>query len=324
MNTRSLLLLCALYLGFHTAPLAAQTSNRVPTIGILTLTAGPDEGIIKSFRAGLRQFGYIEGQSVRIELKSAGGQLEQLPKLAEELVRLNPDVIVTGGGPQVRAVAQATNTIPIVVLFHEADPTLTQLIKSYARPGGNVTGVDGREVEVVGKRVELLREVFPSVAQVAVLWNAYNRPELEELKIAARSLGIRLRLIEVNAPYDFNSAFNDARKMHVGAAIILLSPPFYVRREQLHAASLRAKIPTIHQKEEMVRAGGLISYGVSFDDTWGRAAYFVDRILKGAKPSDLPVEQVSTFKLTVNLNTAKALGVTIPQSVLIRADEVIH
>jgi putative ABC transport system substrate-binding protein len=324
MNTRSLLVLCALYLGLHADPLLAQTNDRVPTIGILTLTAGPDEGIIKSFRAGLRRFGYIEGQNVRIELKSAGGQLEQLPKLAEELVRLNPDVIVTGGGPQVRAAAQATSTIPIVVLFHETDPTLTQLIKSYGRPGGNVTGVDGREVEVVGKRLELLREVFPSAAQVAVLWNAYNRPELEELKIAAQSLGIRLRLIEVNAPYDFDSAFNDARKMHVGAAMILLSPPFYVRQDQLNAAALRARMPTIHQKEEMVRGGGLISYGTSFDDTWGRAAYFVDRIFKGASPSELPVEQVSTFRLTINLKTAKALRVTVPQSILIRADEVIH
>jgi putative tryptophan/tyrosine transport system substrate-binding protein len=321
---RSLLFLCSLYVGLHIAPLLAQTSDRVPSIGILTLTAGPDTSIIKSFRAGLQRFGYIGGQNVRVELKSAGGQLDQLPKLAEELVRSKPDVIVTGGGPQVRAVAQATSTIPIVVLFHEVDPTFSQLIESYRRPGSNVTGVDGREVEVAGKRIELLKEVLPSATRVAVLWSAYSRSELDEVKTAARSSGIKLHLIEMNAPYDFDKAFNDAKRMHLGGAIVLLSPPFYVRQEQLNAAALRARIPTVHAKEELVRSGGLISYGTAFDDTWGRAAYFVDRILKGAKPSELPVEQVSTFRLTVNLKTAKALRVTVPQSVLLRADEVIH
>jgi putative ABC transport system substrate-binding protein len=323
MNLRFLILLCSLYVCAG-ADTLAQTTGHEPTIGILTLTAGPDAGIIKSFRAGLRQFGYVEGQNTRIVLRSAGGQSDKLPSLAKELVQLEPDVIVTGGGPQVRAVAQATRIIPVIVLFHETDPILSQLIASYGHPGGNVTGVDGREVEVAGKRIELLKEVLPSVRHVAVLWSAYNRPELDEIKTAARSLNIRLYLIEVNAPYDFDRAFMEAKKAHTGATIVLLSPQFYVRQDQLSAAALRARVPTFHQKEELVRAGGFIGYGTSFDDTWGRAAYFVDRILKGATPSELPVEQASTLRLTVNLRTAAALGVSVPESVLIRADEVIH
>lgn len=279
---------------------------------------------MRSFRAGLTRFGYLEGQNIRIQFKTAGGQPERLPELAEELVRTKADVIVTSGGVQFRAAAQATSTVPIVALFHEADPALSQRIDSYRRPGGNVTGVDAREIEVVGKRVEILRELLPSVRQVAVLWNAYSRQELDALETAARSLGIGLHLIEMNPPYDFESAFKNVKKMHLRAALIPFSPQFYVRREQLSAAALGAKIATIHQKEDMVKAGGLISYGTSWDDTWGRAAYFVDRILKGAKPSDLPVEQVSTYRLVVNLKTAKALGITIPQSILMRADGVIH
>ena len=288
------------------------------------LSAGPDETVMRSFRAGLTRFGYLEGQNIRIQFKTAGGQPERLPELAEELVRTKADVIVTSGGVQFRAAAQATSTVPIVALFHEADPALSQRIDSYRRPGGNVTGVDAREIEVVGKRVEILRELLPSVRQVAVLWNAYSRQELDALETAARSLGIGLHLIEMNPPYDFESAFKNVKKMHLRAALIPFSPQFYVRREQLSAAALGAKIATIHQKEDMVKAGGLISYGTSWDDTWGRAAYFVDRILKGAKPSDLPVEQVSTYRLVVNLKTAKALGITIPQSILMRADGVIH
>lgn len=324
MNPRALWLWCALCLSLHAQQALPQTSNHLPTIGILMLSAGPDETVMRSFRAGLTRFGYLEGQNIRIQFKTAGGQPERLPELAEELVRTKADVIVTSGGVQFRAAAQATSTVPIVALFHEADPALSQRIDSYRRPGGNVTGVDAREIEVVGKRVEILRELLPSVRQVAVLWNAYSRQELDALETAARSLGIGLHLIEMNPPYDFESAFKNVKKMHLRAALIPFSPQFYVRREQLSAAALGAKIATIHQKEDMVKAGGLISYGTSWDDTWGRAAYFVDRILKGAKPSDLPVEQVSTYRLVVNLKTAKALGITIPQSILMRADGVIH
>jgi putative ABC transport system substrate-binding protein len=156
------------------------------------------------------------------------------------------------------------------------------------------------------------------------LWNVYSRPEVEQLKVASQALGVGLYLIEMNEPYDFAAAFHTVRKLHLDAAFIPLAPQFYVRRQELSAAALRAKVATIHQKEDMVRAGGLISYGTSFDDTWGRAAYLVDRILKGAKPSELPIEQVSQFRVAINLRTAKALGVKIPEAILVRTDEIIR
>jgi putative ABC transport system substrate-binding protein len=296
----------------------------VPTIGILMLSAGPDETVMASFRAGLVRSGYVEGQNVRIEFRTAGGRTDRLPRLAEQLVLTKPDVIVTSGGLQFRAAAQATSTIPIVALFHEADPALSRRIDSYRRPGGNVTGVDAREIEVVGKRVELLRELFPSVREAGVLWNEYSHQEMDALNAAARSVGIGLRPIELTPSYDFESIFASLRKMQLRVALIPFSPQVYVRRAQLSTAALRAKVATIHQKEDMVRAGGLISYGTSWDDTWGRAAYFVDRILRGAKPSDLPVEQVSTYRLVINLGTAEELGVAVPQSLLLRADEVVR
>lgn len=317
-------LACAPWLSLYAQCALAQQSAHLPTIGILTLSAGPNETIITSLKSGLRQFGYVEGKNLRVEFKTAAGHPEQLRKLAEELVELRPDVIVTGGGPQARAVAQVTKAIPIVVVFHEADPALSQLIGSYRRPGGNVTGIDAREIEVVGKRLELLKELFPSLKQAAVLWDAYSRAEVEQLKLDSQSAGIGLHLIEMNEPYDFVAAFKNVKKMHIEAALIPLGPQFYVRRAQLSEAALRAKVATIHQKEDMVRAGGLISYGTSFDDTWGRAAYLVDRILKGARPSDLPLEQVSRFRVSLNLKTAKALALIIPESIVVRADEIIR
>jgi len=313
-----------LWLSLYVQCAVAQQSRPLPTIGILTLSAGPNETIITSLKSGLRQLGYVEGKNLRVEFRTAGGHPEQLLKLAEELVALQPNVIVTGGGPQIRAAAQVTRTIPVVVLFHEAEPALSRLIASYRQPGGNVTGIDAREIEVVGKRLELLKELFPSLKQAAVLWDAYSRAEVEQLKLEAQSAGIGLHLIEMNEPYDFVAAFKTVKKMHIEAALIPLGPQFYVRRAELSDAALRAKVATIHQKEDMVRAGGLISYGTSFDDTWGRAAYLVDRILKGARPSELPVEQVSRFRVSVNLKTAKALGLTIPESIVVRADEIIR
>jgi putative ABC transport system substrate-binding protein len=290
---------------------------------VLTLSAGPNESIIEALHAGLRRFGYLDGQTVRVEHKSADGHADRLPRLARELVDLNADVIIAGGGPQVQAVVGVTRAIPIIAVIQEADPTASGLIDSYRHPGGNITGIYARELEVVGKRLELLREAFPRVRHVAVLWDRYSRLKLEQLQKSVQSTGILLHPIEVLAPYDFDSAFKSAKGMRAGAVMVLLTYAFYVRREELASAALRAKLPTVHDKEDMVRAGGLISYGPTFDDTWGRAAYFVDRILKGAKPSDLPVEQVSTFRLAINQRTATALGVAFPQSILVRADELI-
>jgi putative ABC transport system substrate-binding protein len=296
----------------------------VPSVGILTLSAGPHESIIESFRAGLRQLGYVEGRSIRIEHAYAEGHAERLPRLAKRLAQLKVHAIVTGGGPHVRAAVEADPTIPIVAVIHEADPAASGMIDSYRHPGSNVTGIYARELEVVGKRLELLKEALPHVKYIAAFWDRYSRFKLDELKASAASLGIVVHPIEVNAPYDFDTAFKTAKQKRADAAMILLTYAFYVRREQVAAAPQRAGLPTMHDKSDMVKAGGLISYGAEFDDTWGRAAYFVDRILKGAKPGELPVEQVSRLRLVINQKTASALGVSFPQSILLRADETIR
>jgi putative ABC transport system substrate-binding protein len=300
----------------------SQVTARVPRIGILTLSAGPNESIIESFRGGLRKFGYVEGRNIRLEHKFAEGHAERLPQLARELANLKVDAIVTGGGPTIRAALEASTAIPVVAVVHEADPAASGLIESYRRPGTNVTGIYAGELEAVGKRLELMKEVFPELKHVAVLWDQYTRFKLEELKAAAQSQGVVLHLIEVNAPYDFEGVFRTAKREGAHAAMVLLTYAFYVRRKELASAALKERMPTMHEKDDLVKVGGFMSYGASFDDTWGRAAYFVDRILRGAKPMDLPVEQVSTFRLTVNRKTATALGVSIPQSVLMRAEEV--
>lgn len=314
---------------------AAQQSGKVPAVGVLMLAAGPHDTVVEAFRHGLRELGYVEGRNIRIEHRSALGNIDLLPQLAEELVGLRVDVIVVGAVAPARAAREASNTVPIVVAIHDYDPVAAGLIDSFSRPGGNLTGVFGRQSELAGKRIELLRELLPRVSRVAVLWDAssgegspgeVSRMLHEELEPAARFAGFNLQLIEVRAPYDFQAAFKAAKTKKAGAVMVLFSPVFFSSpwRAQLAQAALAARLPTIFQDPDNVEAGGLISYGADVAGTWGRAAYFVDRVLKGAKPQDLPVEQVSKFKLVLNLKTAKALGLTIPESILLRADEVIR
>ena len=314
---------------------APEQSSKIPSVGVLMLAAGPHDTVVEAFRGGLRELGYVEGRNIRIEHRSALGKIELLPQLAEELVGLRVDVIVVGALAPARAARQASNTVPIVVAFYDYDPVATGLVDSFSRPGGNLTGVFGRQSELAGKRIELLRELLPRVSRVAVLWDAssgegsrgaVSRIQHEELEPIARSAGLNLELIEVRAPYDFQAAFKAAKTRKAEAVMVLFSPVFYSSpwRARLAQAALAARLPTIFQDPDNVEAGGLISYGSDVAGTWGRAAYFVDRVLKGAKPQDLPVEQVSKFKLVVNLKTAKALGLTIPESILLRADEVIR
>ena len=314
---------------------AAQQSGKVPAVGVLMLAAGPHDTVVEAFRHGLRELGYVEGRNIRIEHRSALGNIDLLPQLAEELVGLRVDVIVVGAVAPARAAREASNTVPIVVAIHDYDPVAAGLIDSFSRPGGNLTGVFGRQSELAGKRIELLRELLPRVSRVAVLWDAssgegspgeVSRMLHEELEPAARFAGFNLQLIKVRAPYDFQAAFKAAKTKKAGAVMVLFSPVFFSSpwRAQLAQAALAARLPTIFQDPDNVEAGGLISYGADVAGTWGRAAYFVDRVLKGAKPQDLPVEQVSKFKLVLNLKTAKALGLTIPESILLRADEVIR
>ena len=321
------LLLRALACGIASAvarPIRAQQQGKVPVVGILMLTAGPNDPIIETIRRELRGLGYVDGQTIRIEYRGAQGQVDRLPQLAQELVDLRVDVIVVGAESIARAAKQATTTIPIVMVAFDYDPVAAGLVDSLSRPGGNVTGVFPLTSDLVGKNLALLKELLPGVSHVAVLYDAFGTRQLETLKSAARTLDVQLQLVEVRPPYDYNAAYKDARRKKADAVMVLSSPHFYVARDQIAKLALQHKLPTIGQGDRLVRAGGLISYGPDQLATFGRTAYFVDRVLKGASPATLPVEQPTQYLLVVNLKTAKALGITIPQSILLRADEVIQ
>ena len=314
----------AVCLSAGSASTRAQQAERVAVVGRLAVNnGGANDPIEEALRKGLRELGYVEGRTIRIEFRTAQGDADRLPRLAEELVRLNVDVIVTGTEISTRAAKQATSTIPIVAILPDHDPVASGLIESFNRPGGNITGLTARNTQLAGKRLELLKEMLPGLARVAVLWDPFVRTEVKELKIAARSLGIQLQLVEVKAPYDFDAAFTAAKRQKAGAVMMLSSPQVYIRRVQLGALALKHKVPAEAPFRDLTAAGGLMTYSTDITDSFGRAAYFIDRLLKGAKPSDLPFEQSATIKLVVNLKTAKALGITIPQSILLRADEVI-
>jgi putative ABC transport system substrate-binding protein len=303
---------------------AAEQPKTVPVVGILFAAAGPDDPLIEALRKGLREFGYVEGQNIRFEFRGAQGQDDRLPRLARELVQLKVDVIFAGTAVSIRAAKQATSTIPIVALMHDQDPVASGLIESFSRPGGNITGIYQRQQELAGKRLELLKEALPNLSRVAVFWDSCCPGELAELKRAAGSIGIKLELMQLRAPYDFETAFTLAKQKKAGAVIVMFSAGFYVQRARIGALSLENGLPAMGQLRDLTEAGGLMSYGHETQDSFFRFAYFIDRLLKGAKPGEIPVEQVATFKLVVNLRTAKALGLIIPQSILLRADEVIR
>ena len=296
----------------------------MPTVGILTVASGPAEGPAQGVRDGLEQLGYVDGRNIKIEFRSAQGQADRLPILAQELVALKVDVIVTGTEPAARAVQHATSTIPLVVVLSDHDPVASGLVNSLSRSGSNITGVVTRQSELVGKRLELLKESLPRLLRVAVFWDTYSQRQFEPLQKAAQSLGVQVQSIELRAPYDFKAASRRAKQEKADAVVVLFSPVFYRERAQIARMALEAGLPTMNQEESWVAAGGLISYGPTIADTFGRTAYFVDRLLKGAKPADLPIEQAAGFKLTINLRTAKALRLNIPDSIVLRADEVIR
>ena len=324
MIQRLLLLVFVLNLGVAATTTWAEQPNKVPVVGVLSVVAGPDDPTVEALRQGLREMGYVVGRDFRIETRTAQGDADRLPRLAEELVRLNVDVIVTGTAISTRAAVQATSTIPIVAILPDHDPVAAGLIESFNRPGGNITGLTVRSTLLAGKRLELLKEILPGLSRVAVFWDPFVRTEVKELEIAAHSLGIQLQLVEVKAPYDFDAAFRAAKRQKAGAVMMLSSPQVYIRRVQLGALALEHKLPADAPFRDLTEAGGLMSYSTDVMDGFHRAAYFIDRLLKGAKPGDLPIEQTATIKFVVNLKTAKALGITIPQSILVRADEVIR
>jgi putative ABC transport system substrate-binding protein len=311
-----------------TAPLAAeaQQAAKVPRIGWLSLNLAASPHLPEAFRQGLRDLGYVEGRNVVIEYRDAEGKIERLPALAAELVALKVDVILAGGPPQALAAKQATKTIPIVFIAGD----VSGLVTSLARPGGNVTGLSVLAPELVGKSLEQLTQAVPGVSLVAALWSPVAGFErlLEDLlkaaDVAARALGVRLQVVEARGPEDFDRAFSDMTKAHAGALTVLPGAMFINERKRLVELAAKHRLPAVYQVREFVEAGGLMAYGPNIADVFRRAATYVDKILKGAKPGDLPVEQPTKFELVINLKTAKALGLTIPPSVLGRADEVIQ
>jgi putative ABC transport system substrate-binding protein len=312
------------------APLVAEAQQvgQVPRIGFLSVTSPSDRPpLLDAFRQRLRELGWVEGQNIVIDYRYAEGRVDRLPDLAAELVRLKVDLIVSWGTQGVTAAKNATETIPIVMIAVR-DPVGTGLIASLARPGGNVTGVSGYAgLEIVARQLELLKETVPKIRRVAILSNpanAYHQLAIREVTVAARSLGVQLQLLEARGPNEFDGAFAAMAKERVGALLVLSDAMLSSHRIRLADLAARSRLPSAYAVRESVEAGGLMSYGPSFLDLYRRSAAYVDKILKGAKPADLPVQQPTQFELVINLKTAKALGLTIPQSLLQRADQVIE
>jgi putative ABC transport system substrate-binding protein len=278
------------------------------------------------FREGLRDVGYVEGRDVVIEWRSAGGDYDRVTELAADLVQRQVEVIVVENTAAARALKRTTSTIPIVMAII-ADPVGSGLVASLARPGGNVTGLSLMLSELSAKRLQLLKEVLPQATRVAVLWNPtvpWHAKVIEDLKAAAPSLAIELSFAPGRTPEQIAPAFSAFHRAHAQALYLIEDPIFLVHRATLLKLASNARLPTIHGNRKYVEAGGLMSYGANYADLFRRSAGYVDKILKGAKPGDLPVEQPNKFELVVNLKTAKALGITIPESILLRADEVIR
>jgi putative ABC transport system substrate-binding protein len=313
--------------GLLAAPLAAeaQQPSRVPRVGVLV---GGSRDLFPAFRQGLRELGYVEGRSVVIESRHAEGVLDRTPQLVAELLRLDVDVLVVTGTVATRAAMAQTTTVPIVFML-AGDPVGSGLVASLARPGGNVTGLSNLVAELSGKQLELLKAAVPQVSRVAVLYNPVTRAAgtgagLDRTREAARTLGVDLQVLEVRQPSEFTTAFSTLTAWRAGAVLALSDPVFGSDLAQLARLAAKHRVPAMYAYREFATHGGLLTYGPNFADIYRRAAAYVDRILRGAKPADLPVEQPTKFELVINLRTAKALGLTIPPSVLARADEVIQ
>jgi putative ABC transport system substrate-binding protein len=305
----------------------AQQPAKIPIIGYFSVvprSANPER--IAAFRDGLRQLGYVERKNIVIEWRSAENNQDLLPALAAELVHLKVDLIVTAGSPVTRAAKEATSTIPIVMAL-DPDPVGNGFVASLARPGGNVTGVSALSPDLSGKQLEILKEIVPKLSRVAVLGSS-NRPGnaqiLKEAELAAETMSIRLQYLDVLNSKDIDSAFRGARKEHAQAVLVLTGPQLNSRRRQITDLAAKNHLPAIYEREEFINEGGLSVYGASVSDLSRRAATYVDKILKGAKPAELPIEQPTKFELLINLKTAKQIGLTIPPNVLARADRVIR
>ena len=309
-------------------PAGAQQAKKIPRIGFLaSVSASSDADRIEAFRQGLRELGYVEGQNVTIEYRWADGRFEQLPDLAAELVRLKVDVIVAVVTQASLAAKKATGTIPIVMVG-VSDPVGSGLVASLARPGTNITGTSSMTAEIIGKLLELLKETLPKISRVAALWNPANPVfqalQLRETEVAARALGVQLQILEARGPDEIDRAFAAMVKERTKALLILGDPVFTSHRKRIADLAAKYRLPAVSGTREYVEAGGLMAYGPSFPDMHRRAATYVDKILKGTKPADLPVEQPKKFEFIINLKAAKQIRLTIPPNVLARADKVIR
>src|SRR5215831_5232228 len=308
----------------------AQQTKKISRIGYLSAGIGSLSSYAprEPFRQGLREIGYVEGQNIAFDYRYTGGKSDRLPEFAAELVRLKVDIILVAVGPiPIQAAKNATKTIPIVMVGSPSDPVEAGLVESLARPGGNVTGLTNLSRELGGKRLELLKEAVPKLARVAVFYDPAVRHNLLEVKevlpVAARALGLTVQSWEVRDANGFDRVFAALSKQRPDGLYVPAGGPLLADGKRIASFALKSRLPSTYNNREAVDAGGLMSYGADIADTYRRVAYYVDKILKGAKPADLPVEQPTKFELVINLNTAKQIGLTIPQSLLYRADKVI-
>jgi len=304
----------------------AQQPASPRRIGVLLVAYSPESKEAQAFRQGLRDAGYAEGRDVVIEWRSANGDYDRVPGLVADLVQRKVEVIVVQSTVATEVVKRATSTI-LIVMAIVADPVGSGLVANLAHPGGNVTGLSLMTTELSGKRLQLLKETIPRLTRVAVLWNPdtpFHPKVIGDLKAAAPSLSIELSFVSVQTPEQWGPAFSSISRAHAQALYVIEDSFFFTHRMTLLKLASKARLPTIHGARHYADAGGLMSYGTNFGDLFRRSAGYVDKILKGAKPADLPIEQPTKFELVVNLKTAKALGITIPQSILLRADEVIR
>ncbi len=330
MRLRTIGLISTLVYGLLAGPLPteAQQAGEIHRIGYLSVRSREREkGYFPAFQQGLRKLGYVEGKNIVIENRWAAGKREHLPALAAELLRDKVELVVTGGGAAVRAVQRESTTISIVMAEATA-PVARGYVESLARPGGNTTGLSRRSPEEFGKQLEVLKETVPNLSSVAVLWSPRGPASTfgwNAIQLPARQLGLQLHSMEVRSPNDLDKAFQDATKARAGALVIMPGTGAWVGASRKRIVDLVAKnrLPAISTATGFIRAGGFMSYGTSMADLYRRAATYVDKILKGAKPADLPVELPTNYKLWINLKTAKALGLTIPPEVLFQATEVI-
>jgi ABC-type uncharacterized transport system substrate-binding protein len=323
------LALCAMLFALSSTA-NAQQPKKVSRLGYLSpVDAATDSPRAEGIRLALRELGYIEGQNIAIEYRYAEGKVDRAPELAAELVRLKVDAIVVAGGtPSVQSAMNATKTIPIVMMGQGSDPVRAGLVESLARPGGNVTGLTALGRELGGKRLELLKEAIPKLSRVAVLYDPANPPSLHEVKellpADARALKLTIQPWEIRAVDDFEKVFAALNKQRPdGLYVVTAGPVMRPNEKRIAGFALKSRLPSVYDSRGYVEAGGLMSYGADLADSYRRVAIYVDKILKGAKPADLPVEQPMKFEFVINLKTAKQIGLTIPQSLLYRADKVI-